>query len=172
MKPRLWFCKAGLIVQHVTLRLMDRYPIQADPRPQTAHRQVLLGTRLRTVGGQTWTHAGSLTVCLLTTGRTCWLKSTVLSAAQALTWTGCIKNHISKVSTWNRRAKWVQVVHVGGGGVPAHFPTFEVTLNSSRLLCTGAAEVYIVVAHITLLAFLHNMVSTNGVITHWPQENT
>lgn len=67
---------------------MDRYPVQADPRPQTAHREVLLGTRLRTVGGQARTHAGSLTVCLCVTGLTCRPKPTVLTAAQALTWTG------------------------------------------------------------------------------------
>lgn len=65
-----------------------------------------------------------------------------------------------------RRAKRVTFVYVRGGGVPAHFPLFEATLNSSGLLCTEAAEVFIVVAHVTLLAFLHDTVSTDGVITH------
>lgn len=53
---------------------------------------------------------------------------------------------------------------------PASFPRFEVTLNSSRLLCTEAAEVFIIVAHVTLLALLHDVVSTDRVIAHWAQE--
>lgn len=60
-------------------------------------------------------------------------------------------------------------VGVGGGGWggPASFPRFEATLNSSRLLCTEAAEVFIIVADVTLLALLHDVVSTDGVIAHW-----
>lgn len=61
---------------------------------------------------------------------------------------------------------WVE----GWGGGPASFPRFEATLNSGRLLCTEAAEVFIIVADITLLALLHDVVSTDGVIAHWARE--
>lgn len=53
-------------------------------------------------------------------------------------------------------------------GVPAHFPRFEAALDPGRLFRTEAAVVF-VVTHVTLLIFLHDMVSTDGLLTYWPQ---
>lgn len=50
--------------------------------------------------------------------------------------------------------------------LPADLPQFEVTLDSYRLFSAKAAEVCIIVTNITLLTFLHNLVSTDGLITH------
>lgn len=72
-------------MQRQRLWLMDRYPVQADPRPQTANREVLLGAGLRTGGGQARTHARSLAFGLLIAGLTCRLEAAVVAAALALT---------------------------------------------------------------------------------------
>lgn len=72
-------------MQRLRLWLMDRYPVQADPRPQTANREVLLGAGLRTGGGQARTHARILTLGPLVAGLTCRLEATVVAAARALT---------------------------------------------------------------------------------------
>lgn len=56
--------------------------------------------------------------------------------------------------------------------LPADFPQLEVTLDSYRLFSAKAAEVCIIVTDITLLIFLHNMVSTDGLITHWTRKES
>lgn len=80
-------------MQRLRLWLTDRYPVQADPRPQTADREVLLGTGLRTGGGQARAHTRSLTVGLLIAGLICRLESAVLAAAGALTGAGAEESY-------------------------------------------------------------------------------
>lgn len=48
--------------------------------------------------------------------------------------------------------------------VPAGFTRLEATLDSYRLPSAEAAEVSVVVTNVTLLALLHNQVSTDGLI--------
>lgn len=53
--------------------------------------------------------------------------------------------------------------------VPADFTRLEATLDSHRLFSAEAAEVCVIVTDITLLTFLHNLVSTDGLIADWPK---
>lgn len=70
------------------------HPIKADACSSTANGEVFLCSWLRAEWGEAWTHACSLTVCLLITGMIRWFKFTVLTAAQTLTWTDGEKHQI------------------------------------------------------------------------------
>lgn len=54
--------------------------------------------------------------------------------------------------------------------IPADFAGFETTLDTDTLRGAEAARVRVVVTHIALLAFLQNLVSTDGLINDWPGE--
>lgn len=54
--------------------------------------------------------------------------------------------------------------------VPADFTRLETTLDSYSLFGAEAAGVCVIVADITLLAFLYNLVSTDGQIADWPEK--
>lgn len=87
-------------------------------------------------------------------------------------WLGLMQRKSSIINTGEQQTPGIEELNgfnsQGRVGVPAHFPRFEAALNSSRLFGTEAAGVFIV-THVTLLIFLHNMVSTDGVFTYWPQ---
>jgi len=53
--------------------------------------------------------------------------------------------------------------------VPAGFTRLEAALDTDGLLSAEAAEVGVIVTNVTLLVFLHNLVSTDGLITDWPE---
>lgn len=53
--------------------------------------------------------------------------------------------------------------------VPADFTRLEATPDSHRLFSAEAAEVCVVVTHVTLLTCLYNLVSTDGLVTDWPK---
>lgn len=78
------------------------------------------------------------------------------------------KKESSIINTGEKQTPGIEELN-GRVVVPAHFLRFEAALNSSRLFRTEAAGVFIM-THVTLLTFLHNMVSTDGVFTYWPQE--
>lgn len=56
--------------------------------------------------------------------------------------------------------------------IPAGLPWFEATLDCYRLFGTEAAKVCIIVTDITLLTFLHNLVSTDGLIADWQKKKS
>lgn len=53
--------------------------------------------------------------------------------------------------------------------VPADFTRLEATLDSYRFFSTKTTNVGVIVTNITLLTLLHNLVSTDGLITDWPK---
>lgn len=56
--------------------------------------------------------------------------------------------------------------------LPADFIRLEATPESYRLFGAVAAGVFVVVADVTLLAFLYNLVSTDGLITDCTAQQT
>lgn len=53
---------------------------------------------------------------------------------------------------------------------PADFARLKVTLDADRMRGAVAAGVRVVVTHVALLTFLHNQVSTDGLVTDWKTE--
>lgn len=53
---------------------------------------------------------------------------------------------------------------------PADFARLQATLDADRMRGAVAAGVRVVVTHVALLTFLHNQVSTDGVVTDWMKE--
>ncbi|TNN75340.1 hypothetical protein EYF80_014387 [Liparis tanakae] len=117
-------------------------------------------------------------------GLTRWLQHTVLTAAQALTRTEC-KHHTRRARVTDKHkghTKTRQKTQRGDNihkivetnvplpvRVPAGFTRLEAALDPDGLLSAEAAEVGVIVTNVTLLVFLHNLVSTDGLITDWPE---
>lgn len=53
---------------------------------------------------------------------------------------------------------------------PADFAGLKATLDADRMRGAIAAGISVVVTHVALLTFLHNLVPTDGLVTHWKQE--
>lgn len=53
---------------------------------------------------------------------------------------------------------------------PADFARLKATLDADRMRGAVAAGVRVVVTHVALLTFLHNQVSTDGLVTDWKTE--